>query len=131
MIEVSPKKNLLALWIIWHYGEMTNRLFQIWKNFLRFNLEYFSVPLLISTLFCHWRNYREFYPREINLKKYFLIFSSNIISRIVGAIARFIVIIIGSVAEIIIFATGAAVLAIWLVLPFLAIFSIWISLHIL
>jgi len=96
-----------------------------WKNFLRFNLNYFSISLLLKTLFSHWRKYQWSYGRGFDIKRYAEVFFSNLISRVIGAIIRFFLILIGVVAEIIIVLAGIIVFLGWLLLPVLLLAGLW------
>ena len=106
MIEAGPKHNLISLWINWHYFEVPKNLIKAFRNFLGFNFNYFSIGLLLRTFFSHWRRYREFYGRGFDPKRYLIVFSGNMISRILGATVRLVVILIGLTGEVFIFAGG-------------------------
>ncbi len=124
-MEVSQKRNIIFLWIIWYYFEMSNNLLDAWKNFLLFNLNYFSIPLLLKTFFSPWRRYKWTYSRGFDIKQYFETFISNLVSRILGAICRVVLILIGIVIEIFIFIFGSFVFLGWLILPVLLLIGLW------
>ncbi len=109
----------------WHYIDGTRGIFRAWKNFLRFNLDYFSIPLLFKTLFSPWRRYQWSYGRGFDFGRYFQAFLSNLISRIIGAIIRTFLILIGIMVEIFILLAGIIVLLGWLALPLLLIRGLW------
>ena len=69
-----------------------------WKNFLFFGLNYFSISLFLRTFFSHWKRYSWSYGRGFDIGRYFNVLVSNLISRILGAIARTILILIGILA---------------------------------
>lgn len=117
MEEVVKKHTILAQYLDWYLRDQPKLIFKIWKNFLKFNLEYFSVPLLIKTFFSPWRKYTWSYGRGFDSKKYLEAFVSNSISRVLGAILRFFLILIGVFLEILIFVTGLIVLIGWFFLP--------------
>jgi len=129
MIEASQKVGIFAKWIIWHYFESLKFLLKVFKNYLIFNFNYFSIPLLLKTLFSHWRRYVESYGRGFDPKRYFWAFSSNMISRVLGAIIRIITILIGLVFELFIFLAGVLILLLWILLPFLAVFLIAVGIQ--
>jgi len=122
MIEASQKIGIFSQWLIWHYIEIPKLLLKILKNYLVFNFNYFSIPLLLKTLFSHWRRYIEFYGRGFDLKRYFWAFSSNMISRTLGAIVRIFTILTGLVFEFFILVIGILIFLFWIVLPFILIF---------
>lgn len=117
MGEVAQKQNIIFQWLFWQFFEMPIKLLRIWKDFLAFFLDYFSVPLLIQTFFSHWRRYKWSYGRGFELGRYLEVFVSNLISRILGAVLRFFLILFGILAEIFVFFIGAFVFILWLILP--------------
>ena len=128
MIEASPKRNIFLKLLVWHFYDAPKGILKAFKNFLVFNFNYFSVGLLAKTLFSHWRRYREFYPRGFDIKRYFSVFVGNMISRILGALVRTVVIIIGLVIEVAIFLAGLIVFLVWLFSPILLILGFYFGL---
>ncbi|XOB42424.1 MAG: hypothetical protein ACKKMP_03635 [Candidatus Nealsonbacteria bacterium] len=124
MIKVI-KQNTVLKYIWWHFIEAPKSILKGWGNYLRFGLNYFSVGLLLKTLFSPWRNYRWFYPKSFDLGKYAEVAFSNLISRMLGFIPRSVLIIIGIISEIFILVFGVFVLAAWLVLPVFLILGIY------
>lgn len=124
MIKVI-KQNTALKYIWWHFIEAPKSILKGWGNYLRFGLNYFSVGLLLKTLFSPWRNYRWFYPKAFDLGKYAEVAFSNLISRVLGFIPRSILIIIGIISEIFILVFGFFVLVTWLVLPVFLILGIY------
>ena len=117
--------NIFFQWLSWQFFEMPQNLLRTWRNFLLFNLNYFSVPLLVRTFFSHWRRYKWSYGKGFDFAKYIEVFFSNFISRVIGAILRTFLIIIGIIIEIFIIFIGAFVFLAWLILPMLLIFGIY------
>ncbi|MFQ6049986.1 MAG: hypothetical protein ACE5J0_03060 [Candidatus Paceibacterales bacterium] len=124
-MEISQKQNIFWQYLSWQFFKMPRDILRGWKNFLKFGLNYFSVFLLIKTFFSPWRRYRWTYPRGLDIGKYFETFFSNLISRILGAILRFPLIIVGCLAEIFIFFAGFIVFLGWLLLPLILILGIY------
>jgi len=118
-------QNIVLQFIKWYYLDQPKAILRTWKNFLRFNLNYFSISLLLKTLFSHWRKYQWSYGRGFDIKRYAEVFFSNLISRVIGAIIRFFLILIGVVAEIIIVLAGIIVFLGWLLLPVLLLAGLW------
>jgi len=125
----APQKTLASQWFFWHFYEMPKFLFLVWKNYLSFGLNYFSVPLLLLTLFSPWKKYRWRYPKGFDIGEYFSTFVSNIFSRIIGAICRFSLIIIGIVAQIFIFTLGMVVILFWFLIPVILVVLILLLLY--
>jgi len=117
MIEVAKKTNIFFQWLFWQFFEMPGNILKAWRNFLRFNLNYFSIPLLLKTFFSPWRKYKWSCGKGFDVKRYLEAFFSNLISRILGAILRSFLIFIGLLAEIFIIFIGIIVFFGWLILP--------------
>jgi hypothetical protein len=120
-MEVAKKQNIISQWITWHFLEVPREILKAWKNFLKFNLNYFSVPLLLKTFFAPWRRYRMSYGKGFNLNRYLEAFFSNLIFRTLGAVMRSFLIVIGLMVEILIIFAGIVVFFGWLILPALLI----------
>lgn len=116
-------QNIFIKYLVWHFFDTSKGILRAWQNCLRFNLNHWSVPLLLKTWFSPWRRYQYSYGKGFDFGKYFEVFTFNMASRIIGAIMRSVLIVIGLLMEILVFFLGAAVLLTWLVLPFLILFS--------
>jgi len=112
-------QNIFIQYFQWQFLDTPKNILQGWQNCLRFNLNYWSVPLLLRTFFSHWRRYRYSYGRGFELKRYFEAFTFNMISRVLGALMRSVLIILGIITEVLVFLAGAVVLLFWLIFPFL------------
>lgn len=113
-------KILFIQYLFWHFFDVPKELLRAWKNFLYFNLNYFSVTTLLKTYFSYWRGYYYPYGDKWNPMRWFEAFVfNNIMSRFIGMIFRTILIIIGLVLEILIFFGGMTVFLGWFLLPFL------------
>jgi hypothetical protein len=117
-------KNIFIQFIEWHFLEMPQEILRLWRNFLRFNLNYFSLSLLAKTLFSHWRRHHYSYGRGFDFKRYLEVWSFNAISRGLGAIVRSILIVTGLLSEIFIILVGLIIFLIWLILPVLLILGL-------
>jgi len=105
--------------LVWQFFDASKAIWRAWRNFLLFNLNYFSLPLLFRTLFSHWHKYRYSYGRFFELWKNIEVLIFNLMSRLIGAMMRIAYIVIGFVVEIIIILGGAIILIGWLLLPVL------------
>lgn len=112
--------NIFFHFLLWYLWKMPKEIFKSWLNFLKFGLDFFSVPLLIKTWFAPWRRYSWDYGRGFDIKRYLETLFSNLITRTIGAVVRTILILIGLGAEIIILCLGPLALAAWFLLPFLS-----------
>jgi len=114
---VPMQTLLLFRYAKWHYLEATRDILKGWGNILWFNLNYFSVFLLLRTFFSpwrgiQWRKRRGFYPGDM-----LSTLISNLISRILGAIVRSFLIIAGLLGAAVFFVLGIFLLIFWLFLP--------------
>lgn len=110
-------QNIVFQYLSWQFLEMPRNILMAWGNFLKFNLNYFSIPLLLKTFFSPWRRYKVSYGKGFDIGGYFNAFISNLIFRILGAILRSVLIIIGLLVEAFIIFVGIIVFFGWLVLP--------------
>ena len=101
----------------WHYGQGISSLTNIWKNFLYFISEFFSIKLLFKNFFDPWKRMTDNYPKSFDLKEYSYIFLVNLIVRIVGIIMRTFLIIIGLTCYILMILLYPIVLVTWIFLP--------------
>lgn len=114
---------LIALgYLKWHYGKAVYSLSGIWRNFISFTYNYFSIKLLFKNFFDPWKRMTDKYPTGFNLKLYFYAFLTNLIIRIVGMIMRTVLILAGLTCCILLVIFYPIVLIIWLLLPIITIF---------
>jgi hypothetical protein len=112
-------KKTLSDWFFWHFFEIPKEIGKVWRNFLFFNYYYFSITILLKTLFYPWRKYYLSYGEGFNLKRYFEVFVFNSFSRAIGFFLRSSLILIGLLFEILLIIIGIVVIFGWLFLPFL------------
>ena len=124
-------KNIFVLYLEWQFFDTSKAILQAWRNCLKFNLNYWSAPLLLKTFFSHWRRYRYSYGKGLNFKRYFEAFTFNMISRVLGMIMRSVLIVLGLIAEVFVFLAGIIVFFIWLILPFILIWGFFYGFKIL
>jgi len=118
-------QNILFQYFIWQFFEAPKEILKAWRNFLKFNLNYFSIFLLLKTLFSPWRRYQMSYGKGFDIGRYLEAFFSNLIFRLLGAIVRSFLIVIGLLAEIFIVFCGIIIFLGWLILPILLVLGIY------
>lgn len=124
-MEISERReNIIVMWFLWQFYEMPKFLFSVWRNYLLFGLDYFSIPLLLKTLFSPWRRYNWVYPKGFDTKEFFNTLISNAFSRILGSLCRMVLIIVGAVSLVFIFIAGIVAIFLWLLIPFIIISGI-------
>ena len=124
-------QNIAVQYIGWHYFEMPKNIWRGWRNFLEFGLNYFSTLLLLRTLFSPWRRYRYDYPRGFDPGAWFNTFTFNLMSRGIGSVMRVVLICVGLLAELFIFAAGAVVFALWILMPAIIVASLFVGIALL
>lgn len=118
-------QNVFIQYLSWQFLETPIAILNAWRNFLLFNLNYFSIPLLLKTLFSPWRRYKMSYGKGFDAGRYFEALFSNLIFRIIGAIMRSFLIIVGLFVEFFIICIGLIVFLGWLLLPVLLILGFY------
>ena len=112
--QVGKKINFFS----WYYDQGAHDLLEIWKNFLIFVWQYFSILEMLSTLILPWRrdvtisNWRGWHP-----KKSLELLVSNLITRLIGVIVRLLVICAGLAAFLVVVAVGLAATFLWMGAP--------------
>ena len=103
----------------WYFNEGIHGIFEIWKNFLVFVLDFFSLKELSLTLFSPWHrdavagNWRGWHPL-----KSLEIFFENMFSRLLGAFVRLCVILLGIFFLLVLMSLGLALVFFWISAPF-------------
>jgi len=120
-MQSAGRKNIILLWFFWHFYEMPEFLLGVWKNYILFALNYFSLPLLLKSLFAPWRKYKWNYPKGLNIAEFFNTLISNAFSRMLGAIMRLVLIITGILFQIFVIFAGLAIFLFWIFIPFIVI----------
>jgi len=121
------KPIILQFWT-WYYTTAVKGLIHIWKNFIIFIKQYYSIPLLLKTLFYPWRRDITKYRRGFSFKFFFETLSFNLISRSIGFIVRFFAVITGVICLLAVIILGILALIIWIVLPVVLLLLIIIGL---
>ena len=106
-------------YLIWHYREGFQEALYNTINAVTGTLNFFSVPMLLRTLFWPWHGIMEAYGRGFDATNFFFVFFGNIISRVLGAVMRSVVIALGIAASISATLAGILFVALWLALPIL------------
>jgi hypothetical protein len=122
--------SLAEHYFTWHYGQAYADIYHVWLNFIWFIFNFFSINLLISTLFSPWKRMGEEYPAGFDIGRAAETWIVNILMRFVGAGTRFIVICVGLFFASIVFLIGLIVLAVWTIMPafFVALIILGLSL---
>jgi len=110
-------------YLIWFAKEVPLALLKAWRNTLWFVFHYFSLPVLVLTLFEPWRRYSWSYKGGFSIGAYLEALASNFFSRTIGAVMRLPIIATGLIAAFLVFWLGAVVFVSWLLLPLIIFLS--------
>ena len=108
----------------WHYSDGIFDLVGVIRNFLWFFYEFFSIPLLLKTLFVPFNRIKEEHQKGFNPALWAQELLVNTLMRVVGALLRVLTILIGIIIELLTLISGFAFVIIWLCVPLLVIFLI-------
>ena len=120
--------DVLVKYLHWHYFEQSKIILLAWKNLLRFNLEYFSIPTLLRTFLWPWRKYEDSFAKGFDLLKVLEVITFNMMSRAIGIMLRSSLIVMGILMEIFILLGGLIIFIIWLIIPVLIVIGLWLGL---
>jgi hypothetical protein len=96
-------------------------------NLLWFVIHFFSLPQMVRSWFSPWKRITEERKKSWDLEDFFGSLLINLLSRIIGALMRTFVIMVGLLAFLIIFVGGLTVYILWTVAPALIVFLIIIG----
>ncbi len=111
--------SLILNYFFWHYTRALTDIVAIFKNIFTFEVRFFSIPLLLKTLFSPWQKQNESYVQGFHPGAFFETVIVNIITRLVGFVVRMCFILIGIVCLVFTVVLFLTSFVIWLVLPFI------------
>ncbi|MBI5817289.1 MAG: hypothetical protein HZB09_02580 [Candidatus Yonathbacteria bacterium] len=103
--------------VIWYYTAALFNFIKISRDFIWFLFHFFSIPILIPTLFSKWKRIGDVRTKKFNIADFFSVLIVNSIMRIVGFFIRSFVVITGFVSIVLAIAAEIAVFIAWLFLP--------------
>lgn len=109
--------DLIISYLFWHYSLSLLNMARISRYYLGAVLDFFSIKLLLTTLFSPWRRMSEKKKPGIDLGNIFSVFVVNTILRLVGFLLRSIVVIIGIFALAIGVFIAVLLFAVWVLWP--------------
>ena len=110
---------IVPQYISWHYSQAFRDIKSIWKNILLFLYHFFSIPVLLKTLFSPWQRVHDSYGGGGGSFLETIIF--NTIMRAVGFFVRLSFILIGCTSIVFVAVFGLAFYIAWLFLPLILI----------
>lgn len=104
--------------ISWHYSKGLDYYLKRWLFFIDWTIHYFSLPLLMRSLFAPWKRMVIIDKTHgFNLSAYFQVLTFNMVSRVVGALARIFVFLTGFIILLFAFPIGGLGLWVWIIFP--------------
>lgn len=101
----------------WHYTAALTEMFHLWLNFLWFTIHFFSLPQLARSLFAPWKRMTEGRGNAWSFEDLASFVIINFISRLIGALLRTIIIVLGLIALILMITVGVVVYVFWILAP--------------
>jgi predicted membrane metal-binding protein len=109
---------LATQYLRWHYTQGVVDLVHIVGNFVWFLYEFFSIRLLFSTLFVPFHRLNEESPTGLDLGRIAEKVIVNTLMRLVGALMRISLILLGLFLICVVVVIGSFFLVVWLCAPF-------------
>jgi hypothetical protein len=101
----------------WHYSNGIQDFFRVWGNFIWFFFNFFSITLLLGTLFSPFHRLDEGYAKGLYPSKWLETFIVNTLMRLIGACIRLFLIAVGCVALVATLGFGTLVFMAWIAAP--------------
>ncbi len=114
----------LSQYLMWHYTLAYRDIAATYLNFTWFIAHFFSMPILLRTLFSPWKRINTGH-RKFDFEDWATSIVFNIMSRIVGAIVRSIFLVIGTTLLGLLTVFFLCFLLLWCLLPVL----VWYMLY--
>ena len=109
----------MAIFLTWFFVKAPGNILNTGRDFLVWGWRFFSIGYFLPRLFAPWHRDITGYGRGFDLQRWIKVWSWNLISRLIGAVMRLIVMGIGLMAEIFLILATIFVFVFWLVIPFL------------
>jgi hypothetical protein len=113
---------IVPYYIRWHYSQALLDMEQNFRNFLKFIYNFFSIHLLLFSLFAPWERMNEGYAKGLDIEAFFGTLVTNTIMRIIGALVRTIVIIFGIIFLLLACICVVVATVTWLIMPAIIMF---------
>ena len=109
--------TLISSYTYWHYSKGLSGVLELWTEALWFVNHFFSITLLLSTLFTPWHRLNESSGGGFDLEKIATALLVNILMRLVGAFIRLFIILLGSIVFLVFFLIGVGFFVAWVAAP--------------
>jgi hypothetical protein len=123
--------SLVHDYFVWHYSRAYREVFSVWLNLMWFVIHFFSIPLLLRSWFAPFKRMTEERKRGLNFEDLVGYIVINLMSRIVGAILRLFLIVMGLLLLGVLVIAGLTVHVLWVFLPLLLVAGLVIGVSLL
>lgn len=110
-------------YLVWHYSRAFRDVSSFWMNIAWFVTHFFSMPLLFRTLLSPWKRVRTEHT-QYGLEDYAETILFNIMSRVVGALIRSVLLVFGLSTLTLVLTGYVLSLFVWIFLPVIALLSL-------
>lgn len=121
-IEYNYSMNIILSYFYWQLIETPKNIIFIIKDFITFGFNLFSVKETVLNLFSPWKRYAWDYGRGFDFSRYFEVFASNLIARVIGCIMRIFLLSFFVIYEILVLTIGPLMFLFFLLYPFIALY---------
>lgn len=115
---------MILKYLKWHFIEIPKRIVKVFGNFIWFGYNFFSINYCFKTLFNPWKKIAWSYKGGSSR---FEVFTSNMVSRIMGFLMRSFIVLLWIIYEFIIISMTTFSVLIWISIPLIAILGLCIS----
>ena len=105
----------------WHYTQAPSLLFKLWMNLLWYLGHAFSISALSRSLFSPWKRIVAQHTKRWDLEDYASAVLANFVSRIIGGLMRFFLILVGLTLQLVLLCLGGLLYISWFILPLLVV----------
>jgi len=125
-MRIERSFNLPFIFLKWYFFYVPQEILKRIRNLVRFGVYFFSVSLILKTFFSPWKRLQDSYRVSIfDFRRYFEKILGNLISRVIGMILRFCLLIAFVFFEILVFFLGLVILISWILAPLASLIFIW------
>jgi len=104
-------------YVTWHYSRAIRDTIVLWSNIIWFLSNFFSLPLLSSTLFSPWKRLHEKRSEHFDIEDFMSVIVVNVMMRLVGFLFRITIIAIGLIVLTLALILMGIHLLIWIFFP--------------
>lgn len=118
---------ILVEYTLWHYGRALENYVRLVRNGRDFIWYYFSIPVLVTTLFAPYKRMTEERSRRFDFGAWVGNIIINLLSRLIGMFMRLVLLTIGGICFVSFMTLSVVGYAFWLASPLLVLGSIIIG----